>query len=191
MKHILRRTWELADDRLVVALSANTPRDADAMRGLAATALAGETGRPISLLLHPESGGAARAESVSHAMGRDSGLVCDEGVVVGPYALAGADVALALQGCGEQAIAWAMAYGLPIIADHACELLRHEQTAIVLPAAADRDLAAALCRLHDDPDTRHRLARAAAAAIGEHPRYGRLAALVPTHWPQQQRPFPA
>jgi len=174
MRSALRRAWSVDDSQIVVALVGDTPRAMDAMRGLTAAGLAAETGRTIRLLVHPEAHHRARAQRVADAMGRTDRLIHDDRVVEPAAALAGADLVLALAGCGEQAIGRAMAHGLAIICDHECDLLDNERTALVTGDRSDRALAGAIRRLHDDPALRQRLGRAAAEAVAAHPHYRRL-----------------
>jgi glycosyltransferase involved in cell wall biosynthesis len=63
--------------------------------------------------------------------------------------------------------------GVPVIATDAVGaaaggLLQHERTGLVVPAGDARALAAALRRLHDDPELRARLGAAAREAVAEH-----------------------
>ncbi len=174
MTAALRQAWNVSDDTLVVALIADTPRRADAMDGLTAIGLAAETGRAIRLLVHPQAHHLARAQRVADAMDRPDRLILDPRMTEPFEALADADAALALGDCGEQAVAWAMAHALPIVAGRPHDLLTHDVNAWVTSDAGDRALAAAVRQLYDQPDLRRRLGQAARTTLADHPRYGKL-----------------
>ncbi len=178
MRARLRRAWSVGDETVVIAVLGDTPARVDAMRALGVVGLAAETGRALRLLVHPRAHDIHRARRVAEAMGHSDRLIEDPQAVEPASALAGADAGLALGGCGERAVAYAMAYGLAIVSEHAHPLLTETGTGLVAADASARALARLVCGVHDEPARRRDLGEAARCGIANHATYRRLVTRV-------------
>jgi len=119
----LRRGWGLDDPRVrTVAMLDDPPGSTSAVTGLLAAGLAAESlaARPgcdliVRLLVHPRQRHHARAQAMTHDIGRP-GRIVQEPALATPWAvLPGCDAAMVLGSVGP-GVGWALAAGVPVIA---------------------------------------------------------------------------
>ncbi len=173
----VRDAWGVVDgDALVVVMLDPSPLAADAARaalgvGLAAIGMAqGGDGRRCHLVMHPCQWRRGVAARVIDGFGAP-GLVRQDARVASPWTvLAGCDAALVLGG-GGPLLPWAMAAGVPLLADPlglAAEVLRDEEHALFTPGPDHRSIAHQFTRLANDPALARRLADRAWADVPTH-----------------------
>ncbi|MBI1373071.1 MAG: hypothetical protein GC159_10100 [Phycisphaera sp.] len=155
-----RMRWSVNDGRSVVAVLSDPPQQTDALLAMLSVGIARETGRAFHMLIHRGAVGLERAARVVKAAGRGELMSVRDEAAEPWRSLGGCDMALALGGGVH--LAWALAAGVPVVAhyDAAGTLLRHEDNALISDMGTAANLARMMCRLHDDPQLRQRLADA-------------------------------
>lgn len=147
-----RQSWELSDpNAAVVALLSDPPRAADAMSAALAVSLAitaaGNAGRRIHLLVHPDQRNRVRAATRFVPLGRHDAVIADHDAACPWRTLPACDVALAMGDAGAGlSMLWAMAAGVPIIAEAryaTSEIIEDRHSALLTrpgktPAIAER-----------------------------------------------------
>lgn len=170
----VRARWGVDDEVTVVGLIDPPPFHADAMRvalgiglpGMRFEAPRGPAPRPLfRLLTHPGQRRRAQARRLVGGFGSPCFLRQDAGLSAPWTVLAGFDV-LVVTGGGGAALPWAMAAGVPIIADPeglAGEVLQHDHNALLAGGDGHRAIAHQFSRLVADPALARTLANHARA----------------------------
>jgi len=169
-----RLAWGVTDERTTVVLAAvDSPRSLDGMTAMLSVGLAAETGRAVRLLISPSAGGLERAQRMAAASRRSNVLLVDAAADRPWEAIAGIDIALALD--DDLGLLWAMRAGLPIVAPAPGPApgmgprLVDGESALLggTPGGSPGELARRICRLHDDPELARRLGDAATVATAD------------------------
>ncbi len=185
----LRGRWGAGDRTMVVAVVGDPWTSVDAMWGTWIVGLVATTGRDVRIVASSRMRGVGRARRLVDAMDRPHQLLVDDRADSPWAVLPGCDAALVLEyasnhgGCdvrldtvqgpgraGGLSTRWAMAAGLPIVAEQTPAmngLLVDGQAALVFPAGSACDAGRALARVYDDPALRRALGERAKAAMGQ------------------------
>jgi len=154
----LRERWEVDDDVTVMALLADPVAVGDACLAVMVASMAdfaeNVAKTRIRVLLHPATHGRRRAVRWMHEVGHGRRVICDAAVAAPWRVLPGCDVALSSGvGVGGLGLLWAMAAGVPIIAeasDAVGEILEDRHSALLAPPGDPKRLAHRLGRLLSD-----------------------------------------
>jgi glycosyltransferase involved in cell wall biosynthesis len=181
-RRALRIGWGVADDATrVVMLLGDPPNRADAAVAGLCVGLAHETGRRLRLLMSPRARGLRSAKQMAARIGRADRLIVDSVADTPWIALAGCDAALMLGGgsgrgagaaggWGGLPALWAMAAGVPVIAESAAFLdgvPADDVAENLIIAAGVRATARRLCQWHDEPDSARSTVRRAQRTVAE------------------------
>lgn len=114
-RHRLREEWLVDQSTWIVALIADWPQAADAVRGITAVGLAAETGRPLCMLVHPLARGVGRAVNIARAMGRANRVIVDDRAAPPWPCLAACDAAVVVDEAATGSRAIFEAAGLAVL----------------------------------------------------------------------------
>jgi hypothetical protein len=169
----IRHAWQIdSQTTTVVALLSDQPDSADTMAATMAAAMVAaslDSSQSLRLLIHPHQRYGLCARRLVVGMGLPD-LLIQEARLIRPWSvLPACDAALVLHpGASGLSGAWAMAAGVPTIADRSVMPLgwaTHEQSALLVDRAGQAELAYMLQRLLREPRLGVELARSAREAV--------------------------
>lgn len=191
----LRRRWEVSTDIFVIGLLSEPVSWADARTAATVASRVAVTGRRVKLLVHPSAAGRMQAERWSQRLNRGDLLIVDDDVAEPWRVVSGMDAALLMGGGmnsmdlsaagspfsvltgggrrlrplpGVMPLLWAMAAGLPVVAEtsDAIDNIVQEGRSGTLVAQHDINAAAdRISRLYDDRTIAGRLGARAAELV--------------------------
>lgn len=170
----LRASWGVVDaSTRVVLLMGDPPNRAEATEAGLCVGLAHETGRDIRLLVSPQARGTDRATRMAHEIDRAERIIVDDIADTPWVALAGCDAAMILDGGfaarrgvgashlagttgGTLSVLWAMAAGVPLIAedtDRMRAFIDPQLSGCLTAPGSAKAVARQLCQWHDHPES--------------------------------------
>ncbi len=172
---MLRSRWGADDTSFVVGLLGEPAPCVDVQAAVMAAVRVTYTGRSVKLLTHHSAGLRCQAANWTQRVGLGDLLVVDDDLAQ-PWTVApGLDAAqivgrrpgsapLGHSSCGLLPGLWAMAAGVPVIADTAqpiAEVLEDEHSGLLVDRGDVNAIARSILRLHDDAALSKRLSQAA------------------------------
>ncbi len=157
-RQTLRAGWDVDDDTTVLALIADPPAAGDALQAAMVASLTdfarSDRTTRIQVLVHPRAHLRRRAVLHMRAVEHDRRIICDPRLAAPWEVLPGCDAVLATgDGAGGPGLLWAMAAGVPIVADASSvvgELLEDRHSALLAPPGDAKRLAHRLLQLLED-----------------------------------------
>ncbi len=178
---MLRSRWGADETTFVVGLLGEPARCIDVQAAVMAAVRVTYTGRSVKLLAHHAAGLRRQAANWAHRVGLGDLLVVDDDLAQ-PWTVApGLDAALIVgrrpgsaplrhSSCGLLPGLWAMAAGVPVIADTAqpiAEVLGNERSGLLVDHGDVNAIARSILQLHDDAALSKRLSQAAKQLVND------------------------
>ena len=168
---MLRSRWGADETMFVVGLLGEPGRCIDVQAAVMAAVRVTYTGRSVRLLTHHSAGLRRQAANWAQRVGLGDLLSIEDDLAQPWTVVPGLDAALIVGGgrdrhsaCGLLPALWAMAAGVPVIADTAqpiAEVLENERSGLLVDRSDVNAIARSILQLHDDAALSKRLSRAA------------------------------
>ena len=178
---MLRSRWDADETTFVVGLLGEPAQCIDVQTAVMAAVRVTYTGRSVKLLTHHETGLRRQAANWAQRVGLGDLLVVEDDLAQ-PWTVApGLDAALIVgrrpstaplrnSSCGLLPGVWAMAAGVPIIADRAqpiAEVLEDECSGLLVDRGDVNAIARSILQLHDDAALSKQLSQAAKQLVND------------------------